>query len=150
MPDLKDLYQEAVLDHYKRPRNFGKPERANRSAEGFNPLCGDKLSIFLFIENGIIRDTGFTGTGCAISIASASMMTESLKEKTEAEARIVSRRFHQLLTEPADALPDLECMGDLAAFSNLREYPVRVKCARLAWHTMRAAIEERQETISTE
>ena len=150
MADLKDLYQEAVLDHYRKPRNFRRPERSNRSAEGFNPFCGDKLSVFLLVEDGIIRDIGFAGAGCALSIASASMMTECLKEKTEAEAKTAFDRFHRLLAGSADALPDLECMGDLAAFSGLREYPVRVKCAILAWHTLLAALEKRQDTATTE
>ena len=150
MADLKDLYQEAILDHYRRPRNFCQPERSNRQAEGSNPLCGDKLSVYLLVEDGIIREIGFAGTGCAISIASASMMTESLKRKTEAEAKIAFDRFHRLVTNSDDARTDPDSMGDLAVFSTLREYPVRVKCAILAWNTMRAALEGRQETASTE
>jgi nitrogen fixation protein NifU and related proteins len=150
MADLKDLYQEAILDHCRRPRNFREPERSNRRGEGFNPLCGDKLSVFLFVENGIIREIGFAGTGCAILIASASMMTERLKEKTEAEAKIAFDRFHQLITSSADAGQDLDGMGELAVFSTLRDYPVRVKCATLAWQAMLAALEKRPETTSTE
>jgi nitrogen fixation NifU-like protein len=148
--DLKDLYQEAILDHYRKPRNFREPDCSNRQAEGFNPLCGDKITVFLLVENGIIRDIGFTGTGCAISIASASMMTESLMGKTEPEAKTAFDRVHQLVGKSANAETDFDGMGDLAVFSTLREYPVRVKCATLAWHAMRAALDELKEPASTE
>ena len=150
MADLRDLYQEVILDHHKKPRNFHKIEQANRQADGFNPLCGDKLSVYMQIENGVIRDIGFVGAGCAISTASASMMTESLKGKTEGEAKAIFERFHQLVTNHSEPQPDPASMGKLAVFSGVREYPVRVKCATLAWHTMRAAMEERQETVATE
>jgi nitrogen fixation NifU-like protein len=115
-----------------------------------NPFCGDKLSVFLLVEDGIIRDISFVGTGCAVSIASASMMTESLKGKTEAETKSAFQRFNQFLTHSPENMPDPDTMGDLAVFSNLREYPVRIKCATLAWHTMQAALEQRQETATTE
>jgi len=150
MADLRDLYQEVILDHHKKPRNFHKLEHANRQADGYNPLCGDKLSVFIQIENGIVKDIGFVGAGCAISTASASMMTESLKGKTEAEARAVFERFHQLLTDHSEPKPDPTTMGKLAVFSGVREYPVRVKCATLAWHTMRAALDGSKETVATE
>ncbi len=150
MADLRDLYQEVILDHHKRPRNFHKIENANRQADGFNPLCGDKLSVYMQIENGIIKNIGFIGAGCAISTASASMMTESLKGKTEAEAKVIFERFHQLVTDHSEPQPDPAGMGKLAVFSGVREYPVRVKCATLAWHTMRAALDGRQETVATE
>jgi nitrogen fixation NifU-like protein len=150
MAILKDLYQEAILDHYRRPRNFHKLERSNRQAQGLNPFCGDKLNVFLLVEDGIIREISFVGAGCAISIASASMMTESLKGKTETETKLAFERFDQLLTRSSESLPDPDSMGNLAVFSTLREYPVRVKCATLAWHTMRAALDQRQETASTE
>jgi nitrogen fixation protein NifU and related proteins len=150
MGDLKDLYQEAILDHYKRPRNFRKIDRANRQAEGFNPLCGDKISVFIQIENGIVKDISFAGTGCALSTASASMMTESLKGKTEFEARALFERFDQLLTDHSLSHPDPVYLGNLTAFSGVRDYPVRVKCVTLAWHTMRAALEEQQGTVATE
>jgi nitrogen fixation protein NifU and related proteins len=150
MAGLKDLYQEAVLDHYRKPRNFREPDGSNRRAEGFNPLCGDRLTVFLLVENGIIRDIGFAGTGCAISIASASMMTESLKGKTEAEAKTAFDRFHQIVAKSAGAEQDPGGMGDMAVFSTLREYPVRVKCATLAWHAMRAALDGLREPASTE
>jgi nitrogen fixation NifU-like protein len=150
MADLRDLYQEVILDHHKKPRNFHKLEHANRQADGYNPLCGDKLSVYLQIENGIIRDIGFVGTGCAISTASASMMTETLKGKSESEAQTVFERFHQLVTNHSEAAPDPATLGKLAVFSGIREYPVRVKCATLAWHTMRAALEGKTETVATE
>ncbi len=150
MADLRDLYQEVILDHHKKPRNFHKIEQANRQADGYNPLCGDKLSVYMQIENGIIRDIGFIGAGCAISTASASMMTESLKGKTEAEAKAIFERFHKLVTNHSEPQLAPASMGKLAVFSGVREYPVRVKCATLAWHTMRAALEGRQETVATE
>jgi nitrogen fixation NifU-like protein len=150
MADLRDLYQEVILDHHKKPRNFRKLEHANRQADGYNPLCGDKLSVYLHIEGGIIKDIGFIGTGCAISTASASMMTESLKGKTEAEARAVFELFHRLVTNHSGVPADPGVLGKLAVFSGVREYPVRVKCATLAWHTMRAALEGKTDTVATE
>jgi len=148
MSDLRELYQEVILDHHKRPRNFRRLETANRQAEGYNPLCGDKVSLYLRLEDGVVRDIGFQGSGCAISTASASMMTESLKGKSEAEVETLFRRFHDLLTgRPETPASDL---GKLAVFSGVREFPVRVKCATLAWHTLRAALEGRQETVATE
>jgi nitrogen fixation NifU-like protein len=150
MSDLRELYQEVILDHHKKPRNFRRLEHANRQADGYNPLCGDKLSVFLQVENGIVKDIGFIGSGCAISTASASMMTESLKGKTESEAIVIFEHFHHLLTNHSVPLPDPSTMGKLAVFSGVREYPVRVKCAALAWHTMRAALEGSKETVATE
>jgi nitrogen fixation NifU-like protein len=150
MADLRDLYQEVILDHHKRPRNFHKLQNANRQADGYNPLCGDKLSVYMNVEDGIVREIGFIGTGCAISTASASMMTDSLKGKTEAEARALFERFHALVTNPSGTQPDPASLGKLAVFSGVREYPVRVKCATLAWHTMRAALEGSKETVATE
>jgi nitrogen fixation NifU-like protein len=150
MPDLRELYQEVILDHHKRPRNFHKPDHANRQADGFNPLCGDKVSVYVQIEDGVVREAGFVGTGCAISTASASMMTDILKGKTEAEVEKLFKRFHDLVTGrlPPDA--DLAELGKLAVFAGVREYPVRVKCASLAWHTMHAALEGSKETVATE
>ena len=150
MADLRDLYQEVILDHHKKPRNFHKLEHANRQADGYNPLCGDKISVFIQIENGVVKDIGFIGTGCAISTASASMMTESLKGKSETEARAIFKRFHHLVTNHSESAPDPALLGKLAVFSGVREYPVRVKCATLAWHTMRAALEGTKETVATE
>jgi nitrogen fixation NifU-like protein len=150
MPDLRELYQEVILDHHRRPRNFRKLEQANRQADGFNPLCGDKVSVYLRIEDGVVRDVGFVGAGCAISTASASMMTESLKGKTEVEVESLFRRFHDLVTGHLPPDSDLAELGKLAVFAGVREYPVRVKCASLAWHTMRAALEGSKETVATE
>ena len=150
MPDLRELYQQVILDHHKKPRNYHKLEKANRQADGFNPLCGDRISLYLEIEEGIIRDAGFVGTGCAISTASASMMTDSLKGKTVAEAEALFERFHKLLTGNSDADLDTSGLGKLAVFSGVREYPVRIKCASLAWHTLRAALEGGKDTVATE
>ena len=150
MSDLRDLYQEVILDHHRKPRNFHKLEHANRQADGYNPLCGDKLSVYMQVENGVIRDIGFVGTGCAISTASASMMTERLKGKTEGEAESVFEQFHRLVTDHSAPSEDPAVLGKLAVFSGVRECPVRVKCATLAWHTMRAALEGKTETVATE
>ncbi len=150
MADLRELYQEVILDHHKRPRNFRVLEGANRRAVGHNPLCGDKINLYLKVEDGIVRDVGFQGSGCAISTASASMMTESLKGKTEAEVEELFQRFHDLVTGKLTSDAELSSLGKLAVFSGVREYPVRVKCASLCWHTMRAALESRKETVATE
>ncbi len=148
MSDLRELYQEVILDHHRRPRNFHKLEDANRRAEGFNPLCGDKIHLYLRIEDGIVKDAGFEGSGCAISTASASMMTEGLKGKTEAEVEALFEKFHNLVT--GKSTPDPASLGKMAVFSGVREYPVRVKCATLAWHTLRAALQGSLETVATE
>jgi nitrogen fixation protein NifU and related proteins len=150
MTDLQNLYQHAILDHYRNPRNFRKPENANRQAEGFNPFCGDKLSIFLQVENGLIRDAGFAGIGCAISTASASMMTECLKGKTEAEAEIFIKNFCSILTTRDESADIKHLAGDLEVFSGIRGYPVRIKCATLAWHAARSALRQLTDTVSTE
>jgi nitrogen fixation NifU-like protein len=147
--DLRDLYQEVILDHNKRPRNFGKLAGANRQAEGYNPLCGDRLTVYLDLEEGRIKDIGFEGSGCAISKASASMMTSELKGKTADEAESTFRRFHSMVTEEGKVDP--EELGKLAAFSGVREFPVRVKCASLPWHTLEAALKsEAPAAVSTE
>ena len=150
MADLQNLYQQAIIDHYKRPRNFRKPAHTNRQAEGFNPLCGDKLSIFLQTDSGIIHDIAFLGAGCAISIASASMMTEKLKGKTEAEASVLLERFCQMMESRTGTQEIWISMGDLDVFSSVRGYPVRTKCATLAWYAARAALKASQEAVSTE
>jgi nitrogen fixation NifU-like protein len=149
MSDLRELYQQVILDHHKKPRNFHKLEDANRQAEGHNPLCGDKIILFLKIEQGTIREVGFQGSGCAISTASASMMTELLKGKTEAEANALFERFHDLVIgkTPVEQQADL---GKLAVFAGIKEYPVRIKCAVLCWHTLKAALEQHSETVATE
>jgi nitrogen fixation NifU-like protein len=150
MSDLRELYQELILDHTKRPRNFGLLETANCQADGYNPLCGDKVTVFLNVENDVVNDIRFQGSGCAISTASASMMTESLKGKTVADAKTLFARFHELLTGKSDQLPDIEALGKLAVFSGVKEFPIRVKCATLAWHTMNAALSHQQQPVSTE
>jgi len=150
MADLRELYQEVILDHHKRPRNCRRPEDANKHADGFNPLCGDKVSVFARVEDGVISDIAFQGTGCAISTASASMMTESLKGKSEAEAARVFERFHDLVTGKTPPEADASGLGKLAVFAGVRDYPVRVKCATLAWHTLRAALKDAGKTVSTE
>jgi len=148
MSDLRELYQQLILDHHKKPRNFRKLEDANRSAEGFNPLCGDKISLQLLVDDqGVVREVGFQGSGCAISTASASMMTDSLKGKSVAELESLFKRFHDLVTGSGDDSADL---GKLSVFGGVREYPVRVKCATLAWHTLRAALRCSTETVVTE
>jgi nitrogen fixation NifU-like protein len=147
MSDLNDLYQETIIDHSKRPRNKGEVEQATHSAEGYNPLCGDRVQVQLKIENGHILGIGFRGAGCAISTASASLMTEAMKGKTPEEVEIAFRKFHDLLTEDQAPAPDL---GKLAVFSGVREYPMRVKCATLAWHTLRAALRGDPQAVSTE
>jgi nitrogen fixation protein NifU and related proteins len=148
MSDLRDLYQEVILDHGKHPRNFRFPERANHQAEGYNPLCGDRLTLKLTVEGDRIVDVGFQGSGCAISTASASTMTEAIKGKTLAEADAMFENFHALVT--GDAPPDPGALGKLAAFSGVAEFPMRVKCATLSWHTLRAALEDSSGLATTE
>jgi nitrogen fixation protein NifU and related proteins len=156
MADLRELYQEVILEHSKSPRNFRELAGANRKAEGFNPLCGDHFTVYLNVEagsagdGGRIRDISFQGAGCAISKASASMMTQSLKGKTRAEAEKLFERFHQLVTGQLQANGNQAELGKLSVFSGVSEFPVRVKCATLAWHTLRAALEGKNETASTE
>jgi nitrogen fixation NifU-like protein len=144
---VDDLYQETILDHSKRPRNFHSMDDANRKAEGYNPLCGDKLKLFLRVEDDIVKEASFLGAGCAISTASASLMTESLKGKTRAQALKLLDEFHDLLTTDVQAAKDL---GKLVVFCGVRDYPARVKCATLAWHTLRSALNDTAETASTE
>ena len=144
---LDDLYQEVILDHNRRPRNFRTIE-GGRSAEGFNPLCGDRLTVYVRIENGVITDVSFQGSGCAISKASASMMTESVKGKTVADAEALFARFQRMITAPPDGPSDN--MGKLTALAGVRQFPIRVKCASLAWHTLQAAVEARDQMVSTE
>lgn len=147
--DLQDLYQEVVLDHGKRPRNFREVEGANARAQGHNPLCGDQLTVTVKVEGGVIRDIGFQGQGCAISRASASLMTGAVKDRTREEAEQLFEQVHKLVTEgPADV--DIEALGKLAVLSGVSEFPARVKCASLAWHTLRAALRGEAESVSTE
>ncbi len=148
--ELRELYQQVILDHNKSPRNFRKPEHANHSAEGYNPLCGDRIDIYLELENGIVKDIGFQGSGCAISKASASLMSSIIKGKTKKEAEILFNKFHDLITGKLGDEPDIEELGKLAVFAGVREFPARVKCASLAWHTMVSALNEDKKNISTE
>lgn len=148
--DVRDLYQEAILDHNRKPRNCRKLEGANRTAEGYNPLCGDKIKVYLRIENDLVSDISFEGTGCAISIASASIMTESVKGRPLSDVHRLFEKFHTLLTSETGAESELIDLGKLAVFAGVREFPIRVKCATLPWHTCRAAIENRPETVSTD
>lgn len=153
MSELSDLYQEVILDHNRSPRNFKKLEKFNHKAEGFNPLCGDHFHLYLFMENGVIKDIGFEGSGCAISKASASMMTSALKGKTKEEAEKLFERFHGLVTSKIGEEQETKELGKLAVFEGVRDYPVRVKCATLAWHTLKAALEEKageEQVVSTE
>ena len=144
---IDDLYQETILDHSKRPRNFHGMQDANRRAEGYNPLCGDKLRLYLKVENDVVQDASFEGSGCAISTASASLMTESLKGKTRDEALKLLDKFHDLLTTDTAAAKDL---GKLVVFCGVRDYPARVKCATLAWHTLKSALNDTGEVATTE
>jgi nitrogen fixation NifU-like protein len=147
MADLSDLYQEVILDHNRRPRNFHVLDDASHSAEGFNPLCGDRLTLYLKLAGGIVEDVSFEGGGCAISKASASMMTDAIKGKSVAEANALFERFHHMVTTPPEE--PVEDLGKLSALAGVREFPVRVKCASLAWHTLKAAMSDKRRT-STE
>jgi nitrogen fixation NifU-like protein len=147
--DLKDLYRDVIVDHNRNPRNFGKLEPADAHAEGHNPLCGDRLTLYVNLDGDRIRETRFEGGGCAISVASASLLTEAVKGKSRAEVQALFEDMHTLLTRH-DASVDLSTLGKLAALSGVREFPARVKCASLCWHTLNAALEQRDEAVSTE
>jgi nitrogen fixation NifU-like protein len=138
MFELQDLYQEIILDHSKRPRNFRCPDAANRQADGHNPLCGDHVTVYLEVEDGVVADVAFEGSGCAISTASASVMTELVKGKSEAEARAMFARFHDLVTGEEEEMDELDKMS---AFAGVARFPMRVKCATLCWHTLAAALD---------
>jgi nitrogen fixation NifU-like protein len=147
MSDVSELYQEVILDHNKRPRNFRVIERANHTAEGYNPLCGDRLNLFVTVDGDVITDIAFQGSGCAISKASASLMTDSVKGRLLSEVRDLFERFHRMVTTPPDR--PVEDLGKLSALAGVREFPVRIKCASLAWHTLKAAL-DRKQIVSTE
>jgi nitrogen fixation NifU-like protein len=149
MFDLKQLYQDVIVDHNRSPRNFGKLENADRTLEGFNPLCGDRLTLYVKLDGSKISDIHFDGSGCAISVASASLMTEALKGKTLEQAESIFNDFHHLLTAE-DAEPDLDRFGKLAALAGVRDYPSRIKCASLCWHTLHAVIDGDKAPVSTE
>lgn len=148
MFDLKDLYQEIIVDHNRTPRNYGALEHPSHKADGHNPLCGDKLTVYLLMDGDVIRDVSFEGSGCAISVASASLMTEQLKGKTEQEAKELFSQFHNLVAEK-EMTADTDKLGKLAALAGVREYPARVKCATLCWHTVNSALAGEQ-VASTE
>lgn len=149
MSELRDLYQEVILDHSKHPRNRGRLEGA-REARGHNPLCGDQVTIYVQVEAGRIRAVTFEGSGCAISTASTSMLTDTLVGKTPEEAEALFRRFHDVVTGEAPADASMEALGKLAVFAGVAEFPVRVKCATLPWHTLRAALEGADDAVTTE
>jgi nitrogen fixation NifU-like protein len=150
MSELRELYQTVILDHNKNPKNFGALQDANRSAEGYNPLCGDQLRVMLRVEDDVVSDVSFEGSGCAISTASASLMTQAVKGKPLADALKLFDGFHEMAT--ADATGDVETshLGKLAVFAGVREFPMRVKCATLAWHTLKNAIEDTGAVAKTE
>ncbi len=149
MFDLKDLYQEVIVDHNRSPRNFGKMESPDRTLEGFNPLCGDRLTLYVKLQNQQIDEISFDGSGCAISVASASLMTDAMKGKSIAEAEKIFENFHVLVTTDGEEA-DMDKLGKLAALAGVREYPTRVKCATLCWHTLHSILEGDDEVISTE
>lgn len=151
MNDLRELYEEVILDHNRNPRNYPrKPDDATNSAHGFNPLCGDEFHVHLTVADDIVQDAGFEGAGCAISTASASLMTEALIGKPVAEVEALFQQVHALLTEEAQVGNPEEFLGKLTVLTGVKEYPMRVKCATLAWHTMRAALQENASTVTTE
>ena len=149
MSGLSDLYQEILLEHNSKPRNFRKLEDASFTAEGYNPLCGDQITLYLKLVDDVVEDVGFQGVGCAISRASASMMTQSIKGKSLDEANDIFNAFHEMITHP-DIEPDYDTLGDLETLAGVNEYPTRIKCAVLAWHTMRSALSNDGQTVTTE
>ena len=149
MSELSELYQQVILDHNKKPRNFRELEGANRTAEGFNPLCGDQLTVYMLLDEGVVKDLSFVGTGCAISKASASMMTQAVKGRTREETLALFEEFHRMVTGELDEEAEENHLGRLKIFAGVRDYPARVKCASLPWHTMHAALEG-EESATTE
>jgi nitrogen fixation NifU-like protein len=149
MSELTDLYQEVILDHNRRPHNFRVIEAPTAKQEGYNPLCGDRLTLYLTVDHDVIKDVAFQGSGCAISKASASLMTDALKGKTVAEARALFEQFHDMITSNPETPP--ADLGKLSVFAGVREFPTRIKCASLAWHTMKAAVaHDHDAPVSTE
>ena len=149
MSDLRELYQQVILDHNKHPRNFGELDGADRHADGYNPLCGDRLTLYMNLEGNVITEVSFVGSVCAISKASASLMTDAVKGKTLAEAQRLFDEFHSMITS-GETPSNLDILGKLAVLAGVRDYPTRIKCAILAWHTLRAAFENSQDLTSTE
>lgn len=150
MSELRELYQQVILDHNKQPRNYGKLDNANRDQEGYNPFCGDHLHVYLHVDGDRIQDISFEGSGCAISRASASLMTAAVKGKTVSEAEASFNDFHAMVMSEAGAPVDQERLGKLAVLAGVREFPMRVKCATLAWHTMKSALEGKDSSVTTE
>jgi nitrogen fixation NifU-like protein len=148
--ELNELYQQVILDHNKKPRNYHTMENPSFKSEGFNPLCGDRITVYVETEGDQIKDVSFEGSGCAISKASASLMTESVKGKSREEIEALFKQVHEMLTAAPDATVDTKNLGKLAAFSGVREFPIRVKCATLAWHTLNSALQGKTQPISTE
>jgi nitrogen fixation NifU-like protein len=146
--ELRELYQTVILDHYKKPRNYGRPAVADRQAEGVNPLCGDHVQVYAHVEDDRVAEVGFEGSGCAISTAAASLMTQAVKGRTTGEVQELFERYHELVTGRGDVDP--ESLGKLAVLAGVREFPARVKCATLAWHALHAALEGAAEPVSTE
>ena len=149
MSELSELYQQVILDHNKKPRNFRKLESANYQAEGYNPLCGDQLTVYINLEDDLVTDVGFEGSGCAISKASASMMTQAVKGKSKEQVETLFKEFHSMVTGELDEETEDNGLGNLRIFAGVREFPVRVKCATLPWHTMHAAL-NKEDKVSTE
>lgn len=149
MSELSELYQQVILDHNKKPRNFRRLENANHTAEGYNPLCGDQLTIYLDLENDLVKDVGFEGSGCAISKAAASMMTQAVKGKSKEQVENLFNEFHSMVTGELDEETEENGLGNLKIFAGVREFPVRVKCATLPWHTLHAAL-NKEDQVSTE
>ena len=149
MSELSELYQQVILDHNKKPRNFRKLESANYQAEGYNPLCGDQLTVYINLEDDLVKDVGFEGSGCAISKASASMMTQAVKGKSKEQAESLFKEFHSMVIGELDEETEDNSLGNLKIFAGVREFPVRVKCATLPWHTLHAAL-NKEDKISTE
>jgi nitrogen fixation NifU-like protein len=149
MSELSELYQQVILDHNKKPRNFRKLEQANHSAEGYNPLCGDHLTVYIDLEDNSVKEIAFEGSGCAISKAAASMMTQAVKGKSREQAEELFKEFHSMVTGELDEETEENNLGNLKIFAGVREFPVRVKCATLAWHTLHAALNNEQQ-VSTE
>ncbi|NIN70799.1 MAG: SUF system NifU family Fe-S cluster assembly protein [Gemmatimonadetes bacterium] len=150
MSDLRELYQQVIIDHSRNPRNYKELEHPSHSAEGYNPLCGDQITVYLVVEGDRVTDVSFKGSGCAISKASASLMTAAVKGKTVAEAEELFARFREMVTSEHDTEVDEEALGKLTVLSGVREFPVRVKCATLAWHTLHSALEGKGEPVTTE
>lgn len=150
MPDLRELYQQVVLDHNRAPRNFRRIDQATRSVEGTNPLCGDQITLYVMLDDDVITDVAFQGSGCAISQASASLMTTAVKGKSRGEAEDLFHAFHAMVTGGPDHEPDTQRLGKLAALGGVRQFPARVKCANLAWHTLHEALSGTEEQVSTE